>query len=98
MRIKIKFEVLREYMRRNNWDEKDLAEKMGVAYVTVYRVLRKKREPGNEFIAKLLNVFEGATFDELFYLEDLITKRERGKVKEDLAIVRSKRREGGVGK
>ncbi|KFZ41777.1 XRE family transcriptional regulator [Anoxybacillus flavithermus] len=64
-------------MRNNNWDEKDLAEKMGVAYVTVYRVLRKKREPGNEFIAKLLNAFEGATFDELFYLETNVTKREQ---------------------
>lgn len=77
MRIKIKFEKLREYMRRNSWDEKDLAKKMGVAYVTVYRVLRKKREPGNEFIAKLLNAFEGATFDELFYLETNVTKREQ---------------------
>ncbi|WP_231563760.1 MULTISPECIES: helix-turn-helix transcriptional regulator [Anoxybacillus] len=77
MRIKINFRKLREYMRNNNWDEKDLAEKMGVAYVTVYRVLRKKREPGNEFIAKLLNAFEGATFDELFYLETNVTKREQ---------------------
>ncbi|WP_238803376.1 helix-turn-helix transcriptional regulator [Anoxybacillus sp. LAT_26] len=77
MRIKIDFRKLKEYMQHNNWDEKDLAEKMGVAYVTVYRVLRKKREPGNEFIAKLLNAFEGATFDELFYLETDVTKREQ---------------------
>ena len=42
MRIKIDFRKLKEYMQHNNWDEKDLAEKMGVAYVTVYRVLRKK--------------------------------------------------------
>lgn len=70
-------------MRRNNWDEKDLAEKMGVAYVTVYRVLRKKREPGNEFIAKLLSVFKGATFEELFYLETCVTKREWNEIKEE---------------
>ncbi|MED3785206.1 helix-turn-helix transcriptional regulator [Geobacillus stearothermophilus] len=76
VRVKIKHEKLREYMRRNNWSEKDLAEKMGVSYVTVYRVLRKKREPGNEFIAKLLNVLKGATFEELFYLDGAVTKRE----------------------
>ncbi|MGG3792521.1 helix-turn-helix transcriptional regulator [Geobacillus thermodenitrificans] len=77
MRIKIKIDKLKEYMRRNNLSERDLARRMGVAHVTVYRVLRKKREPGNEFIAKLLNVFEGATFEELFYLEQSITKREQ---------------------
>lgn len=53
-------------MEEKQWTEQDLAERMGVSYTTVYRVLRDQRGPGNEFIARLLAVTEGLSFDDLF--------------------------------
>lgn len=60
---------LQEVLKEKGWDEKRLAEEMGVSYVTVYRVLEGQRGPGNEFIAKLLKACEGVEFEELFILE-----------------------------
>lgn len=66
MKLAINEDNLRSFMNSNNWSEKELAKRMGVDYVTVYRVFRGQRSPGNEFIAKLLKVCEGVEFEQLF--------------------------------
>jgi transcriptional regulator with XRE-family HTH domain len=74
VRLSLNIPKLEEYMGFKGWDEKQLAEEMGVAYVTVYRVLRGKRDPGNEFIAKLLSACKGAEFDQLFIFDKTLPK------------------------
>lgn len=78
MRLAINIPKLNEYMNFKGWDEKLLAEKMGVSYVTVYRVFRGKREPGNEFIAKLLSACKGAEFEQLFIFNEVLPKGNEG--------------------
>lgn len=61
-------------MRFKGWDEKLLAKEMGVSYEQVYRVFRGQRNPGNEFIAKMLNTCKGADFEQLFIFEESLPK------------------------
>jgi transcriptional regulator with XRE-family HTH domain len=74
VRLELNFPKLREYMNFKGWDEKQLAEEMGVSYVTVYRIFKGKRNPGNEFMAKLLSACKGAEFDQLFIFEKPLPK------------------------
>jgi transcriptional regulator with XRE-family HTH domain len=74
VRLSLNIPKLQEYMKFKGWDEKKLADEMGVAYVTVYRVFRGKRDPGNEFIAKLLSACKGAAFDQLFIFDNPLPK------------------------
>lgn len=67
MKVVVNKERLAKLLEEKGWDEKELAERMGVSYVTVYRVLEGQRGPGNEFIAKLLKAC-GSDFEELFIL------------------------------
>jgi transcriptional regulator with XRE-family HTH domain len=61
-------------MEFKGWNEKDLAEKMGVSYITIYRIMRKQRGLGKETIAKLLQTCKGADFDQLFIFENTLPK------------------------
>jgi transcriptional regulator with XRE-family HTH domain len=63
---------VKEYMNFKGWDEKNLAEEMGVSYETVYRVFRGQRNPGNEFIAKILKTCKGAEFEQLFIFDEVL--------------------------
>jgi transcriptional regulator with XRE-family HTH domain len=74
LRLVINEKKLKEYMSFKEWDERELAKRMGVDYVTVYRVFRGKRSPGNEFIAKLLKACEGAEFEQLFIFDKVLPK------------------------
>ena len=74
MRLAVNIQKVHEYMSFKGWDERELAERMGVNYTTVYRVLRSQREPGNEFIAKLLNACKGAEFEQLFIFNEVLPK------------------------
>jgi transcriptional regulator with XRE-family HTH domain len=68
MRLAINVPKLKNEMVNLGWDEKKMAEVIGVSKIQVYRVLRGKREPGNEFIAGLYNVFDYESFRSLFLL------------------------------
>ncbi|MEK5477555.1 helix-turn-helix transcriptional regulator [Paenibacillus sp. FSL R5-0407] len=70
MRLNINLEKLQEYMVAKGWSEPDLAEKVGVSRVQVYRVLRGQRAPGNEFIAGLLNACREMGLNDLFIFEE----------------------------
>lgn len=74
MKLALNMPKLKAYMEFKGWGEKELADKMGVSYVTVYRVFRGQRDPGNEFIAKLLNACKGADFDQLFIFDPVLPK------------------------
>lgn len=69
MRLSVNIPKLREYMKFKGWDDRQLAKEMEVDYSTVFRIFKGQREPGNEFIAKLLNACKGADFEQLFILE-----------------------------
>ncbi|MCL6445196.1 MAG: helix-turn-helix domain-containing protein [Alicyclobacillus sp.] len=66
MSLKLNLPALMAFLQTKQWTPRDLAQHMGVSYTTVYRVMRGTRRPGNEFIAKLLGVTNGLTFDDLF--------------------------------
>lgn len=54
---------LEKYMIEQGLDERELAKRIGVSHVQVYRVLRGQRFPGNDFLAGLKA--NGANLDEL---------------------------------
>ncbi|WP_308161949.1 helix-turn-helix transcriptional regulator [Bacillus sp. ISL-75] len=72
MKLTLNVEKVKEYMKFKGWDERALAEEMGVSYEQVYRVFRGLRNPGNEFIAKILNACTGADFEQLFIFEEVL--------------------------
>jgi transcriptional regulator with XRE-family HTH domain len=80
LKLAINKKKLKEYMNFKEWDERELAKRMGVDYVTVYRVFKGQRSPGNEFIAKLIKACEGAEFEQLFILENVLPKGDVEKV------------------
>lgn len=72
MKLTVNVPKVKEYMSFKGWDEKVLATEMGVSYEQVYRVFRGQRNPGNEFIAKLLKACKGAEFEELFIFDEVL--------------------------
>ncbi|WP_044649217.1 helix-turn-helix domain-containing protein [Paenibacillus terrae] len=69
MRLSLNIPKTQQYMKEKGWSEADLAEKIGVSKVQVYRVLRGQREPGNEFIAGLLSACREMGLNDLFIFE-----------------------------
>jgi transcriptional regulator with XRE-family HTH domain len=74
MRLTLNVTKVKEYMSFKGWDERKLSEEMGVSYEQVYRVFRGQRNPGNEFIAKLLKTCKGADFEQLFIFNEVLPK------------------------
>ncbi|WP_308160735.1 MULTISPECIES: helix-turn-helix transcriptional regulator [unclassified Bacillus (in: firmicutes)] len=74
MKLTLNVEKVKEYMKFKGWDERALAEEMGVSYEQVYRVFRGLRNPGNEFIAKILKACAGADFEQLFIFDEVLPK------------------------
>lgn len=73
MVLRLNVPVLREFLAKKNWTERDLAERMGVSYTTVYRALRGKRGVGTSFVAKLLEVTDSElAFEDLFCRDGLL--------------------------
>ncbi|BCG57454.1 helix-turn-helix domain-containing protein [Paenibacillus sp. URB8-2] len=72
MRLELNVKAVEKFMKRKGWDDKDLANNIGVSKVQVYRVFKGQRSPGNEFIAGLLSC-EGAGLS-LFRFEGSLPK------------------------
>jgi transcriptional regulator with XRE-family HTH domain len=72
VKLTLNVDKVKEYMKFKGWDERALAEEMGVSYEQVYRVFRGKRYPGNEFIAKILKACAGADFEQLFIFNEVL--------------------------
>ncbi|MHB1167389.1 MAG: hypothetical protein ACYC4E_02245 [Carboxydocellales bacterium] len=69
--IRLNREVFERYQAYKGWNDTELAEKMGINRVQVWRVKVGHNEPGRDFIAGTLMVFPEASFDELFILPGL---------------------------
>ena len=69
--IKLNREAFEKYQAYKGWNDTELAEKMGINRVQVWRVKVGHNEPGRDFIAGTLMVFPEASFDELFILSGL---------------------------
>ncbi|MEV2909757.1 helix-turn-helix transcriptional regulator [Paenibacillus larvae] len=65
MKIILNKKILEKYMIEKGWNERELARQIGVSNVQVYRVLRKQRYPGNDFLAGLKKACPDISFDEL---------------------------------
>lgn len=74
MKPTLNISKLHEIMKEKEWDEKALADHMGVAHVTVYRVLRNQRGAGTEFIARLMNILQDTDFNELIIFDEVLPK------------------------
>lgn len=74
MRLEINLEKMNLLMEQKGWDEKKMADAIGVSLAQVYRVLRKQREPGNVFIAGLLHACGDETWKDLFIFADSLPK------------------------
>ncbi len=57
MSIHLKNKEFADYMQRNNYTFYSLADEMGVAPSTLYRVVKGERGVGSSFIVKLLKAF-----------------------------------------
>lgn len=73
--IKLKRDTFEKYQNDNKWNDTELAEKMGVNRVQVWRVKEGHNEPGRDFIAGALKVFPDASFDDLFFLPGVVRGR-----------------------
>lgn len=73
--IKLDREAFEKYQAEKNWNDTELAEKMGINRVQVWRVKEGHNEPGRDFIAGALKVFPDASFDELFFLPGVVRER-----------------------
>jgi len=65
-RVELKNDALQEYLRRNGLTYAELSRRAGINRSNLHRILNGQRGPGNEVIAKLLNVCEGMRFEDLF--------------------------------
>lgn len=65
-RVELKIDALQEYLRRNGLTYAELSRRAGINRSSLHRIMNGQRGPGNEVIAKLLNVCEGMRFEDLF--------------------------------
>lgn len=65
--LRVNAPAFRKLMEANGWSERDLSEKMGLAYSYVNRVLSGKRQPGAKFVAGALLL--GLTMDQAFIID-----------------------------
>lgn len=68
MRLALNQENMKLVMNEMGWNEKKMAQAIGVSRTQVYRVLRRQREPGNEFIAGIVHACGQEKMNELFFL------------------------------
>ena len=83
MKLALNVPVVEEYLKKHNMTVKQLAERMDVSYVTLYRVMTGRRNPGNEFVAKLLKACDELQFSQLFIFTDVLPKGYDGGEKDE---------------
>ncbi len=65
--LRVNVSAFRQLMEHHEWSERDLSERMGLAYSYVNRVLAGKRQPGSKFVAGALLL--GMTMEQGFVIE-----------------------------
>ncbi|WP_084781670.1 helix-turn-helix transcriptional regulator [Paenibacillus sp. D9] len=69
MKMILNVEKVREYMQIKGWSDDDLAEKIGISRTQVFRVLKGIQDPGNKFIAGLLDACREMGLNDLFIFD-----------------------------
>lgn len=69
MRIVLNVKALEKHMSRKGFNKSSLTREMGIHRASLYKVMEGKRGAGNEFIARLLHVFDDLAFEDLFFLD-----------------------------
>jgi len=64
--LQLNLQEVRSYMQNTGLGPVKLADRMGVSYNTLRRVLNGERNAGPAFVAGLLLACEGTTFDQFF--------------------------------
>lgn len=82
--IKLNRERFEEHQKVKGWNDTELAEKMGINRVQIWRVKEGHNEPGRDFIAGALKVFPEASFDELFFMPGVLRVRKTNAAKEEI--------------
>jgi len=59
MKLTLNVPMVKQFMQKKGWDERDLARHMGISYTTVYRAMRGQRGVGGLFVKKLMCVVGG---------------------------------------
>lgn len=80
--IKINREVFEKYQKDKGLNDTELAKIMGINRTQVWRVKEGHNEPGKDFIVGTLKAFPEATFEELFFIPEVLRPR---KIKEQSA-------------
>ncbi len=65
--VRVKNEMLE--ILQGELSNKAFAEALGLDYTHLWRVKSGRTNPGEDFIAKVLNAFPRKKFDDLFYLD-----------------------------
>ncbi|MCK9324462.1 MAG: hypothetical protein M0P69_03105 [Bacteroidales bacterium] len=74
--IKLNRNAFEKLQSIKGWSDTELAEKMSIDRVQVWRVKEGHNGPGRAFIAGALKVFPEASFDELFILPGVVRGRK----------------------
>lgn len=67
--IKIKDGVLEEIQDKHKLNDSELASKIGIDYSMLWRIKTNRNNPGQQFVARILNAFPDLTFEEIFFLD-----------------------------
>ena len=73
--IKLNRENFERHQKAKGWSDKELAQRMGIHRVQIWRVKEGHNEPGRDFIAGSLKVFSEASFEELFFMSEVLRAR-----------------------
>ncbi|MFX3616098.1 MAG: helix-turn-helix domain-containing protein [Sporolactobacillus sp.] len=81
MRVILNKKSVDEEKKKRGWSNYDLAEKMDMNPVTVYRALSGERNVGNEFIAQMMKAFSASSddFSKFFIFDEVLTKSNEGR-------------------
>ena len=69
--INLRREALEKLQEEMEWNDKDLAEHMGINRVQVWRVKEGRNEPGRDFISGILKACPHKTFEDIFFIGDV---------------------------
>jgi len=73
--LRVNVAAFHQLMEHHGWSERDLSERMGLAYSYVNRVLAGKRQPGSKFVAGALVI--GMTMDQAFVIDQSTQRPDR---------------------
>jgi len=73
-KVALNIDAFEKVLKDKNLSESEAAKEMGIDRSHLYRVLRGKQDPGRKFIEGALEICDGCSLDDLFFLNTVEIK------------------------